>query len=193
MKKRSILLVDDELLIRSSVTRALEATGLSVTAVASGDEAVARLAAGPFDLVVTDLVMEGRDGVQVLEEAKRADPDICVIVLTGYCDVGSAVDALRLGADDYLSKPCDFDELLLRVERCLEKRDLRRKLRLYESLLPVCFSCNRIRDDSESGPGAGQWTALEEYVSRRAGPTGFPRSCPRCRAAARSNGAGSSG
>lgn len=180
MKRNQILLVDDEPIILRTLTMALEARGYGVTVAGSGEEATNRLRERPFDLVITDLAMEGLDGIQVLDLAKQVDPDTSVIVLTGYCDVGSAVDALRLGADDYLSKPCDYEELLLRMARCLEKRDLKRKLKLYEDILPVCTICRKIRDDSGREPGTGPWLPLEEYLKRKAGVTVSHGCCPDC-------------
>ena len=70
--------------------------------------------------------MPGIDGLEVLRQARQQAPDICAIVLTGYGDLSSAIEALRQGADDYLLKPCDSDELLLRVFKCLQKQDAER-------------------------------------------------------------------
>lgn len=180
MNPIQILLVDDEPIIRRTLGRTLEVNGYEVVTAATGDEAVERLRARPFDLVITDLAMEGPDGIEVLGLAKEIDRDAVVIVLTGYCDVNSAVEALRLGADDYLSKPCDYDELLLRMSRCLEKRELRRKLKLYEDILPMCTICRKIRDDAGREPGAGPWLPLEEYMRRKAGVSVSHGCCPDC-------------
>jgi len=180
LRQREILLVDDEPLIRLTVERALAAAGHAVTAAGSGEEARRLLLGGRYDLVVTDIAMEGFDGVEVLRAAKAADPDVCVVVMTGYCDVATAVEALRCGAEDYLSKPFDFDEFLLRVGRCLEKRDLRRRVRLYEGFLPLCAGCKKVRDDAGRDPGTGQWLPLEEYLTREAGVTCSHGYCPEC-------------
>ena len=180
MTRKKILLVDDEPLALRTLARVLAAAGYEVTALESGAEAVERLRRERFDVVVTDLVMEGVGGVAVLREAKERDPDACVVIVSGYCDVDSAIDALRLGAEDYLAKPFDYDELLLRVARCAEKRDLRRKLKLYEDILPVCAGCRRIRDDAGVEPGSGPWMPLEEYLVRKAGVQVSHGCCAEC-------------
>jgi DNA-binding NtrC family response regulator len=178
--RKKVLLVEDEALALRTLARVLGAAGYEVTALESGAEAVERLRKERFDVVITDLVMEETGGVAVLREAKERDPDACVVIVSGYCDVDSAIDALRLGAEDYLAKPFDYDELLLRVARCAEKRDLRRKLKLYEDILPVCAGCRRIRDDAGVEPGTGPWMPLEEYLARKAGVQVSHGCCAEC-------------
>jgi K+-sensing histidine kinase KdpD len=124
MWNKEILLVDDEESILKSLRKDLDQHGYNVTTASSGLQAVTALRNGHYDIVVTDLIMTGMDGIQVLKETKKIDRKIGVIILTGYGDMASAIKALRLGADDYLLKPCDTDELLLRLSRCLEKRNL---------------------------------------------------------------------
>lgn len=131
----SILLVDDEQLIRKSFTRDLSAEHFMVTAVAGGQEAINALAEKPFDLVITDLMMPDIDGFAVLKNAKRIAPATSVIILTGYGDMRSAIDALRLGADDFTLKPCEIEELIFRIRRCLEKRSLLQRLAQQNTLL----------------------------------------------------------
>ncbi|WP_319586710.1 response regulator [uncultured Desulfobulbus sp.] len=124
MAETTILFVDDEDIIRKSFTRELQLEHFEVTAVASGGEAISALENGQYDLVVTDLMMPGIDGFGVLKAAKNLAPFTSVIILTGYGDMGSAIDALRLGADDFTLKPCEVEELVFRIRRCLEKRNL---------------------------------------------------------------------
>lgn len=131
----SILLVDDEQLIRKSFTRDLKAEDFRVTAVAGGQEAINALEQGQYDLVITDLMMPDIDGFAVLKTAKRLSPETSVIILTGYGDMRSAIDALRLGADDFTLKPCEIDELVFRIRRCLEKSSLLQQLALQNKLL----------------------------------------------------------
>ncbi len=119
-----ILLVDDDPLVLDGVSRQLEAHGFAVTQAASGKRALERLAVEHFDLVLTDLVMDEPNGLDLLEHAKRRIPDTSVIILTGYGDVHAAIDALRLGADDYLLKPSDPEELLFRIRNSIERRRL---------------------------------------------------------------------
>lgn len=120
MKGKTLLLVDDEPIILQSLSADLIAEGYHVTTAESGERAIAELKQGRFDLVITDLRLQGLDGIQVLKQTKEITPHIPVIILTGHGDMTSAINALRLGADDYMFKPCDIDELLIRMSHCLE-------------------------------------------------------------------------
>ncbi len=135
MAETTILFVDDEEVIRKSFTRELQLEHFAVTTVASGGEAISALENRQYDLVVTDLMMPGIDGFGVLKAAKNLAPFTSVIILTGYGDMGSAIDALRLGADDFTLKPCEVEELVFRIRRCLEKRNLLQMLSLQNQRL----------------------------------------------------------
>jgi len=121
-----ILVADDEAGVRSFLAETLELGGHEVSQAADGEEALALLARRAFDLLVTDLRMPKRDGMEVLREAHARQPDLEVIVLTAHGSVSSAVEAMRLGAFDYLQKPVDGpDQVLLLAERALERRRLK--------------------------------------------------------------------
>ena len=123
-KETTILFVDDEEVIRKSFTRELQMEHFAVTAVASGSEALRALEGKQYDLVITDLMMPDVDGFGVLKATKKLAPLTSVIILTGYGDMQSAIDALRLGADDFARKPCEVEELIFRIRRCMDKRNL---------------------------------------------------------------------
>jgi YesN/AraC family two-component response regulator len=182
MDRKSILLVDDEQLILESICRELtsEPLDFDVGLATSGEEAIDKITSSHWDLVVTDLLMPGLDGFQVLKAAKRRDPNIMVIILTGYADMQSAIDALRLGADDFLQKPCDTDELLYRMSNCFSKQGLQRTIGMYEKILPVCSYCKRIRDDQPGELGKGQWYSLEEFFVKVKGVNCSHGCCPDC-------------
>lgn len=180
MAKKSILVVDDEEIIRHTLSRDLLEAGYAVKSVESGARALEELAETYYDLIVTDLLMEGLDGIQVLKEAKKINPEICVMILTGFGDMTSAIDALRLGADDYILKPYDFTEIELRIQRCLEKQQLIKKIKLYEDILPVCSVCKRIRNDTGQEHGKGKWMTMERYINRKTGIKMSHSYCPAC-------------
>jgi DNA-binding NtrC family response regulator len=121
MENKQILLVDDETLILKTLSRELKANNFKVQTAESGEEAVNKLSSEVFDLVLTDLQMIGMGGIEVLKQAKQLHPHIPVVILTGHSDLNSAIDAVRYGADDYLLKPCDIDELVFRISTCLDK------------------------------------------------------------------------
>src|SRR6185437_11749352 len=123
--KARVLVVDDEPSARSGLEKLLKQEGYRVDVAAEGMGALAIAAEGPPDVVVTDLKMPKMDGIALLTKLREQDPDVPVIVVTAFGDVGSAVSAMRAGAADYLTKPVDFDALLLAIERALERRQLR--------------------------------------------------------------------
>ena len=180
MQKKTILVVDDETIIRHTLKNDLEKEGYIVSTAASGEEGVASMQDECFDLVITDLSMPKVGGIEVLKEAKQRDAYICVIILTGFGDMASAIEALRLGADDYLLKPCDNDELILRINNCLKNRELHQKIKLYENILSICSYCKKIRNDDGKAPGSGEWLDLESYLSRHAGVDLSHGLCPVC-------------
>ena len=110
------------MLIRKSFTRELRAEGFAVTAVANGQEAIDEVENSRYDVVITDLNMPVVDGFGVLRAVKKLAPQTCVVILTGFDDIGAAIDALRLGADEFTLKPCEIDELVFRIRRCLRKK-----------------------------------------------------------------------
>ena len=180
MKGHTILLVDDDPYILTGIGQSLENAGYQVTTAENGERALELLQESRFDLVITDLVMEKIDGIQILKQAKELNPDSMVIILTGYGDMTSAIDALRLDADDYMLKPCQPDEMSFRVSACLEKLDMSRQIRMYEQILPVCCVCRKIRDDERSQPGTGQWMNVDQYLWKKAGLSISSTYCPAC-------------
>lgn len=180
MGRYKILLVDDDPFILRGVGKELEKEGYQVAVADSGEKAIGLLKQSVFELVITDLVMDQIDGIQVLKNAKQLHPDIMVIILTGFGDMNSAIDALRLEADDYVLKPCRPDELYMRVARCFQKYELAMKVRLYENILPVCCICKKIRDDAGHPPGKGRWMDMENYMYTKAKVAVTSTYCPAC-------------
>lgn len=121
-----ILIVDDEEFIRENIRLRLEQSGYSADEAADGAVAIEMIRRHPYDVVITDLRMPGIPGEKVLEEAKAIYPEAIVIVMTGYGTIEGAVQAMRIGAYDFLQKSEDFYQVLfLRLERALEERRLR--------------------------------------------------------------------
>jgi DNA-binding response OmpR family regulator len=180
MEKYRILLVDDDPYILEGIGADLESQGFHVTKTDRGDRALQLLKENHFDLVITDLVMEDTDGLQVLKRVKELNTDIMVIILTGYGDMKSAIEALRQQADDYLLKPCESEEMFYRVNRCLEKRELTRTIKIYHNILPMCCVCKKIRDDRYTEPGKGQWVSVEQFIHDKAQLDITSSYCPEC-------------
>jgi signal transduction histidine kinase len=119
-----LLVVDDEESLRITTAAILEREGYSVDTASSGDEAISLLAQTDYDLVLTDLHMEGGDGLSVLNQIRRHSPLTISVVLTGFASVESAIAALQEGAYDYLVKPCDIDSMKHTIRRGVEHRRL---------------------------------------------------------------------
>ena len=158
MTKAKILLVDDEEILRLTVSSDLQDAGYEVDTAVDGRHACVCLAEKSYDLIITDLFMEEVDGMQVMEEAKRLDPTCSIILLTGYGNVESVVEALRGGADDYLLKPYKHEELFFRLTRCLEKRQLRVELKETERRLRQSHA-----ELEKKSSGADNGTPGEKY------------------------------
>ena len=135
--KGRILVVDDEKAMVLALKGLLTKEGYQVDTAGSGEEALRRLETGNFHLVITDLSMDGIGGMQVLERGRAIDPDLAVIMITAYGSEKIAVQAMKLGASDYLPKPFDNDELRVVVQRVMEtallRRDHRRLLEQVQS------------------------------------------------------------
>ena len=124
MASGSVLVVDDEESVAVTMGAILEMDGYTVAISTSGADALRRLDEDDFDLVLTDLRLDDVDGLTIISQAARVQPDTITIILTGYASLESAIKALREGAYDYLIKPCDVDELRAVVARGIERRQL---------------------------------------------------------------------
>lgn len=119
-----VMLVDDERDYLETLSTRLEMRGLKVTPVNGGQEAVEIASEKKFDVILLDLSMPGMDGLETLKRIKDHDPDAEIIILTGHGSVKAGVEAMKLGAEDFMEKPVQFDQLLSRIEEAQEKRVL---------------------------------------------------------------------
>lgn len=130
--KPSVLVLDDEPNIVEVIITRLEAMGFPVQGFTKPDQALDALRHGQFSVFLSDLKMPEKDGISVLKEAKKIDPDIEVIIFTAYGSIAGAVEAMQAGAYDYLLKPFEPIELVAKIERAIEKRTLRQRVRQLE-------------------------------------------------------------
>ncbi|GAB1409395.1 sigma-54 dependent transcriptional regulator [Desulfovibrionales bacterium] len=148
-----ILVVDDEHISRDNLALALRRQGYETLTAGSGAEAVALMKETEFDLVLTDLMMPDMDGLALLHAVKERQPDTEVVVITGYPTVDTAVQAMRAGAYDYLSKPYHLDEARIVAHKALEKRQLRQEVLRLRAV---------IQDHGLATPLLGQATSMRE-------------------------------
>jgi two-component system, NtrC family, response regulator HydG len=136
--KGRILIVDDELVVRDSLDRWFTSEGYTAHAVAGARDALEVIQQQEFDIALLDIKMPGMDGMELQARLKEADPELTVVMMTGYASVETAVQALKRGAYDYITKPVDPDELSHLVAKALEhKRAHREVVRLREDLQQV--------------------------------------------------------
>jgi DNA-binding NtrC family response regulator len=145
-----ILIVDDEEIVRESLGGWLEKDGYTVSAAPDGPTAVERLKHEPWSILLVDMKMPGMDGLQVLDEALKLQPDTTVVIMTAYATVETAVSAIKRGAYDYLVKPFDPEELSLMIQKIVRQQEL---VRENETLRKALRRDYRFRDMvSKSAP-----------------------------------------
>lgn len=149
--KGRVLIVDDEASIRDIVSFHLEKAGYTCDSAAHGDEALWKVFTMDFDTVLLDIDMPGMSGLQVLKRMLVDNPEIAVIMLTGLGDTNIAVDAMRQGAYDYVLKPFNLEDLIIRVGRALDRKKLILENREYERHLEqkVRLQASRLAEFSE--------------------------------------------
>ncbi|HEX9920940.1 MAG TPA: sigma-54 dependent transcriptional regulator, partial [Candidatus Methylomirabilis sp.] len=128
-----ILIVEDKESLRRVLAETLEGEGYGVAEAADGEEAIQKLSGEKFDLVLTDLKLPRKDGIEVLRAAKENSPSAAVVLMTGFGTIDLAVQAMKEGAYDFLSKPVDTNYLLVLIERALERQRLWRENILFRS------------------------------------------------------------
>jgi two-component system response regulator PilR (NtrC family) len=124
MSRPKILVVDDEEVMRDVLGSVLGAEGYSVRFAATGPDAIAELKESPADAVILDLMLPGMSGLEVLDEMKRMDADLPVLMLTAQASIETAISAMKKGAFDYVTKPFKHDELLILLQKALQQSDL---------------------------------------------------------------------
>jgi len=154
-----MLLVDDEEDLRMTLQETLEDANYHVTTAANAMRAREAMSQGKYDIAVLDIRLPDGSGIDLLQEFHAADPDMGIILMTGYSEVNTAVDAVRLGADDFLKKPFDLGELLLRIEELIKKRQLKQEHQTLkkkvaadsnaELLMGQCVSICKIRETAK--------------------------------------------
>ena len=117
-----ILVVDDEEIIRNLLYDTLSNTGYKVKTAKDGQEAIAQIENEPFEIVITDLKMPVMVGMELLQRVQKINPDICVLIITAYSMVESAVSAMKLGAYDYICKPFELEEMKIIIKKAVERQ-----------------------------------------------------------------------
>jgi len=120
----SILIIDDEKAIRNTLAEILSYEGYKIEEAADGEEGLKKFAASTFDVVLCDIKMPKMDGIEFLEKAREVNPDVPIVVISGHGNIETAVEAVKKGAFDYISKPPDLNRLLITLRNALDKQTL---------------------------------------------------------------------
>jgi len=123
-RDHAILVIDDEPIMQEILSDFLQEEGYTVDVAPSGEDGVERVKAKPYDCAIVDLMMPGIDGIETTQQLKAIDPTLPVIMITAYASVESAVEAMKRGAHEYITKPFKNDEVLLVVENAIRQRQL---------------------------------------------------------------------
>ncbi|MEK7821509.1 MAG: sigma-54 dependent transcriptional regulator [Planctomycetota bacterium] len=142
--RKKILIVEDDEYVLGSVHMLLSKDGYAVSTATNGELALSTCQKEQFDLAIIDLKMPGMDGIQVLKGLKKLSPDTMVIMMTAFGSIQNAVEAMRSGASDYITKPISAEEIKLAVQKVLEKQKLIREIKALRQELEQRYSLNRI-------------------------------------------------
>ncbi|MBS1232421.1 MAG: Fis family transcriptional regulator [Nitrospirae bacterium] len=195
-----ILIAEDEDISLNNILDTLRDEGYDVSGTKDGTEALQKIEKGNFDVLITDIKMPGLSGIELLEKVKEEYPDIEVIIITGFGSIGSAVDAMKKGAFDYITKPFDLDELTMKVKKIMDQRVLKKEnmaLKTYfgmdkkltiiaksEGMKKILTTIDGIKDadfnmllTGETGVGKSLIAKIIHFSSRRQGRSFLSINC----------------
>ena len=165
-EKVSVLIADDEDPLRMTVAAWLKDEGFEVDQAADGEEAIRKISSKDYDVAILDIKMPGANGLEVLRYAKKNSPYTEVVMMTGMSDVGMAVEAMKLGSREYLTKPADMDQLVPQLRAMLKKRDAEERIRRLQT-----EHTSRLLYDLHN-PIAGLKQSIGYLLKGMAGPLG---------------------
>ncbi len=129
-----VMVVDDEENIREVLSNYLQSMNYEVETAEDGQDALDKFKKGDFDLIISDLLMPNIDGLELLKRIREIDKEVIFLMITGYPSIETAVEAIKKGAYDYITKPFHMEDVKLRIERAFEKRSLKERLKTVQGL-----------------------------------------------------------
>jgi len=149
VKQTQILIVEDDVKMRTALREIMFKEGYSVETVGTGEAALAKIGTTNYDLVITDLKLPGIDGMDILKAIRKSRPEISTVMITAYATVDTAVEAMKEGAEDYIAKPFNLDEIRIIVKKVLERKALVDDNKLLRSQLKKKYSYENVVGNSE--------------------------------------------
>ncbi|MCK5076975.1 MAG: sigma-54-dependent Fis family transcriptional regulator [Calditrichia bacterium] len=135
MSLGNVMVVDDEVHVQEVLKDFLEQLGYTVTLADDGDDALSKFVPDEFDLIISDLLMPKIDGLELLKKIKRQDKKVVFLMITGYPSIETAVDAIKKGAYDYITKPFNMEDVRFRIEKAFEKKQMKESLKTMNGLV----------------------------------------------------------
>lgn len=129
-----ILIVDDDQGVRDALAEYLASLGYEVTTAENGEDALNKYRKGDFDIILADLIMPKVDGMELLKRIREVNDDVIFLMITGHPSIGTAVESINRGADDYITKPFHLEDVKIRIEKAIEKRTLKGRLKTAQGL-----------------------------------------------------------
>ena len=129
-----VLVVDDDAGVRDSLTEFLRTLDFQVVTAEDGEDAINHYQRGDFEIIMADLVMPKVDGMELLRRIREVDEEVIFLMITGHPSIGSAVDSINKGAEDYITKPFHLEDVKMRIEKALERRSLKGRLKTAQGL-----------------------------------------------------------
>lgn len=129
-----ILVVDDDEGVRDALTQFLHTMDFEVITAEDGEDALNKYQKGNFEIILADLMMPNLDGMGLLKRIREVDEDVIFLMITGHPSIGSAVESISCGAEDYITKPFHLEDVKLRIDKALEKRSLKGRLKTAQGL-----------------------------------------------------------
>ncbi|RMH06018.1 MAG: response regulator [Nitrospirae bacterium] len=129
-----VLIVDDDEGVRDALAQFLHSLDYQVMTAEDGEDALNKYQKGEVDIILADLMMPKLDGIELLKRVRQVDEDVIFLMITGHPSIGTAVESIHLGADDYITKPFHLEDVKIRLDKALEKRSLKGRLKTAQGL-----------------------------------------------------------
>ncbi len=177
---QKILVVDDNPQSLMTTCRALDNKHYDITMAINSSSGIKQIEANHFDLVITELATAKVDGPTILNTTRASLPEIPLIIIAAIEAMHFQDDIFHLGADDYLFRPLQIEELLFRVNRNLSDLEQRRRIGFYGSILSSCCVCKKVRFEKSERNGNAQWMAMDHFLKENLNILLSSTYCPDC-------------